>query len=120
MLLKSISSYNAIYLFSGSTDLRKSVDGLANIIKNDFKMDPFGNYLYLFCNRARNRLKGISWDKNGFCLCYKRLDGAGAKFQWPNDPDSVRDVKISQLRMLLDGLSVDPPRGFGEITARDF
>jgi len=83
-------------------------------------MDPFGNCLYLFCNRARNRLKGISWDKNGFCLCYKRLDGAGAKFKWPNNPETVRDIKIAQLRLLLDGLSVDPPRGFGEIAARDF
>ena len=120
MLLKNIADYSGIYLACGVTDLRKSVDGLANIVKQDFQMDPFGNYLYLFCNRARNRLKGLTWDRNGFCLCYKRLDGAGAKFQWPSSPGAVRGVEIAQLRFLMDGLSVDPPKGFGEIPARDF
>jgi len=96
------------------------VDGLANIIKNDFEMDPFGNYLYLFCNRARNRLKCLSWDRNGFCIYYKRLDGDGAKFQWPNNSENVRDIKVSQLEKLMDGLPVDPPQGFGEVSSRDF
>ena len=120
MLLKENSGYAGIYLACGATDMRKSVDGLANIIKQDFKMDPFGNYLYLFCNRGRNRLKGLCWDRNGFILCYKRLDGADARFQWPKDPEELRDISLSQLRMLLDGLSIDPPKGFGDITARDF
>ena len=95
MLLKNITDYNGIYLACGITDLRKSVDGLANIAKHDFEMDPFGNYLFLFCNRARNRLKGLTWDKNGFCLYYKRLDGEGAKFRWPNDSETARNIKIS-------------------------
>jgi len=135
MLLKNIHSYNEIYIACGATDLRKAVDGLANIVRQDFQMDPFGNYLFLFCNRARNRLKGLTWDKNGFCLYYKRLDGDGAKFNWPNDTEAVRDIKIPQLRLLLDGFSVDPgcmaeqrfarnatrpPKGFGTVSARDF
>jgi len=121
MLLRNIRDYKGIYLSCGVTDLRKSVDGLANIVRNDFKMDPFGNYLFLFCNRARNRLKGLMWDKNGFCLYYKRLDGEGAKFRWPNNSDeAVRDIKVPQLQLLMDGFSVDPPQGFGDVTARDF
>ena len=83
-------------------------------------MDPFENYLFLFCNRRRNRLKCLCWDKNGFWLGYKRLDGAGAKFVWPRDPEAVRDISVAQLELLLSGVSVDPPRGFGEIAARDF
>ena len=120
MLLKNIGEYSAIYLACGVTDLRKSVDGLSNIIRQDFQMDPFGNFLFLFCNRSRNRMKGLMWDRNGFCLCYKRLDGAGARFKWPDKPEAVRGVTVSQLRMLLDGMSVDPPKGFGDISARDF
>jgi len=120
MLLKDIRSYSGIFLAIGATDLRKAVDGLANIVRQDFKMDPFGNYLFLFCNKARNRMKGLTWDKNGFCIYYKRLDGMGARFMWPNDPDAVRNISIKQLEMLLSGLSVDPPRGFGNIAARDF
>ena len=120
MLLRDIRSYSGIYLACGVTDLRKAVDGLANIVRNDFDMDPFENYLFLFCNRGRNRVKALSWDRNGFCLYYKRLDGEGARFQWPDKPETAHRIKASQLKMLLDGLSVDPPKGFGEITERDF
>jgi transposase len=118
--MKGINEYSIIYLACGSTDLRKSVDGLAQVIRQDFQMDPFENYLFLFCNKSRNRMKGLSWDKNGFCLCYKRLDGMGARFVWPNDTASVRGITVAQLRQLMDGLSIDPPRGFGEIAPRDF
>jgi len=120
MLLRDVRSFNNIYISCGSTDLRMSVDGLANIVRNDFKMDPFSNSLYLFCNQSRNRIKGLFWDHNGFCLCYKRLDGEGAKYQWPATPKAVRDIKVTELKMILNGLSVDPPRGFGNIAARDF
>jgi transposase len=96
------------------------VDGLAHIVKNKFQMDPFGNYLFLFCNKSRNKLKGLTWDRNGFWLCYKRLDGMGAKFAWPNTPEEVRDISAAQLENLLNDLSIDPPRGFGDITSRDF
>jgi len=121
MLLKNISEYSGIYLACGVTDLRKSVDGLAHIVKQDFEMDPFENYLFLFCNKRRNRMKGLCWDRNGFCLCYKRLDGMGAKFMWPDKLDAVRrDISVSQLKLLMGGLSVDPPRGFGAVSARDF
>jgi len=120
MLLKDIREYSGIFLACGATDLRKATDGLAHIVKQDFQMDPFGNYIFLFCNKTRSRLKCICWDRNGFWLCYKRLDGAGARFVWPNNPEAVRDISVAQLEMLLDGLSVDPPRGFGEIAARDF
>jgi len=120
MLLKDIREYSGIYLACGATDFRKSVDGLAHIVKQDFQMDPFGNYLFLFCNKSRNRMKCLCWDRNGFWLCYKRLDGAGAKFVWPDKLDAVRDISVAQLKLLLSGLSVDPPRGFGAVSARDF
>jgi len=120
MLLKDIRAYSGIYLACGATDLRKNVDGLSQIVKRDFEMDPFGNTLFLFCNRGRNRLKGLCWDRNGFWLCYKRLDGKGARFQWPENTTATREVKVEELKLLLSGMSVDPPRGFGVITARDF
>jgi len=120
MLIRDIHSYSGIFIACGSTDLRKSVCGLSNIIRQDFKKDPFENYLFLFCNRSCNRLKALSWDKNGFALYYKRLDGEGARFKWPRNSRELRDIKVTQLSLLLDGFSVDPPKGFGEISARDF
>jgi transposase len=120
MLLKNINEYSGIYLAVGSTDLRRSVDGLTHMVKQDFQMDPFGNYLFLFCNKNRNRLKALTWDKTGFCILYKRLDGMGAKFAWPKEQDALRSINVTQLKLLLSGFSVDPPRGFDEVAARDF
>ena len=119
-MLKDISSYDGIFLACGSTDMRKAVDGLAAIVKQDFGLDPFGNSLFLFCNRGRNRLKCLNWDTNGFILYYKRLDGAGAKFLWPKGEQDTRDISAAQLRKLLDGFSIDPPKGFDAVKARDF
>lgn len=116
-MLKDITSYDGVYLACGVTDLRLSVDGLSILVKQKFRMDPFGNYLFLFCNKRRNRLKGLSWDRNGFVL---RLDGTGAHFRWPKEPTDVRNITIRQLRLLMEGLSIDPPKGFGEVKARDF
>jgi len=118
--MKSIQEYGGIYIACVTVDFRKSIDGLAHMVKQELQMDPFSNYLFLFCNRNRNRLKCLCWDQNGFWLGYKRLDGMGARFIWPDSPEAVRNISISQLEMLLSGLSMDPPRGFGEISARDF
>jgi transposase len=119
-MLKPVESYDGIYLACGFTDLRKSVDGLAAMVKHDFGLDPFENSLFLFCNKGRNRLKCLNWDTNGFILYYKRLDGHGAKFMWPREQQDVRDITSLQLRKLLDGFSVDPPKGFEPVTAREF
>jgi transposase len=119
-MLRAAESFDAIHIAIGATDLRKNVDGLTIMIKQSFNLDPFSNSLFLFCNRARNRIKGIIWDKTGFIMIYKRLDGAGARFQWPTDETQVRGITSRQLTLLLDGFSVDPPKGFSEVTARDF
>ena len=44
----------------------------------------------------------------------------GARFAWPHNQEAVRNISVAQLELLLGGMSVDPPRGFGEVTARDF
>lgn len=120
MLLKNIADYDAIYLACGNTDLRKGIDGLAALVQQEYKLDPFANCLFLFCNRERNRLKGLCWDKNGFIMCIKRLDGHGARLKWPKTPDDIRSITPEQLSMLMEGLSIDPPKGFGEIKSRKF
>lgn len=119
-MLRSIDSYDAIYVSCGFTDLRKNVDGLAHLVKQGFNLDPFSNSIFLFCNRSRNRMKALVWDKNGFIMLFKRLDGAGARFNWPKDPVQVRSITKVQLEKLMDGFAIDPPKGFSEVTAREF
>lgn len=94
-----------VYLALGPTDLRKSIDGLALIVKERFKLDPFSRNLYVFCNRKRDKIKILEWDTSGFWLHYKRLEKD--KFRWP---DNIEGTHISiddrSFRWLLDGLSI--------------
>ena len=59
---------NRVYLACGSTDMRKSIDGLAAMVSFGFKLDVFGDSLFVFCNRGRDKLKILYWDTNGFWL----------------------------------------------------
>lgn len=107
-----------VYLARGSTDLRKSIDGLAVLVKEGFDLDPFSPNLFVFCNRGRDKLKILYWDQNGFWLFYRRLERG--KFQWPSDSQSPKPLKITrrQLRWLLDGLSLEQKQAHPEVTAR--
>ena len=77
-----------IFLACGATDMRKQINGLAAIIEGSFKLDPFDAVLFVFCNRARDRLKILEWDADGFWLYFKRLEKG--RFRWPSaDGDEV-------------------------------
>lgn len=106
-----------VYLARGSTDLRKSIDGLAALVQEEFNLDPFSSSLFVFCNRGRDKLKILHWDHNGFWLYYRRLERG--KFYWPSDRSSD-PLKISprQLRWLLDGLSLEQKQAHPVVTAR--
>jgi transposase len=106
-----------VYLARGSTDLRKSIDGLAAIVKEGFNLDPFSPSYFVFCNRNRDKLKILHWDHNGFWLYYRRLERG--KFQWPADNESTPlPISPRQLRWLLDGLSLEQRYAHREVTAR--
>ena len=60
-MLADISNVDAIYIVCGRTDMRKSIDGLCAIIKEQFSLE-IDHALYLFCGRKCDRIKGfLSW-----------------------------------------------------------
>ena len=67
-----------VYIVCGYTDMRRSIDGLAAIVKQNYGMDPYNQSLFLFCGRRRDRIKGLLWDEDGFLLLYKRLNDGGS------------------------------------------
>ena len=73
-----------VYIACGYTDLRRGIDGLANLVKSQFQMDPFQRALFLFCGRRRDRIKALYWEGDGFLLLYKRLESGS--FQWFRQP----------------------------------
>ena len=89
-----------VFLACGFTDMRKSIDGLAAIVQQNFQLDPFPNALFIFCGRRHDRLKALLWRGDGFLLLYKRLDNG--RFRWPQKQEDVISITEQQLRWLLD------------------
>lgn len=99
------SGFKKVYLATGFTDLRRGIDGLANIIRFQFKLDPYDkNTLFLFCGRRNDRIKALLWEGDGFLPMYKRLD-KGA-FRWPRSTDEAMSVTEDQYRMLMQGFEI--------------
>jgi transposase len=97
-----------IYLHRTPVDFRKAVNGLSEVIAQELSMNPFDESLYVFCNRGRDKLKILHWDKTGFVLWYKRLEKD--KFKWPIDESGeVIELTEQSLHWLLSGLTIRPP-----------
>lgn len=110
------TSIERVYLACGSTDMRKSIDRLAVLVKEVFDLDPFSPCLFVFCNRQRDKLKILHWEHNGFWLHYRRLERG--KFHWPMDNSTPLKINYRELRWLLDGLSLRQPKAHREVKAR--
>ena len=96
-----------VYLVAGATDMRKQIDGLAGIVVDVLAADPLSSHLFVFCNRARDKLKILYWHNNGFWLWYRRLERQ--RFWWPRQADApAMTLAVRELAWLLEGL--DPRR----------
>lgn len=103
-----------IYIITSFTDLRKGIDGYAHIVQDNFQLSPFQDALFIFCNRHRNKIKCLYWDKSGFWLWYKRLEEG--HFKWiKTEPMQVIEIDQKQLRWLLDGLKIEQKTAFKEL-----
>lgn len=102
--MKSFSSFTQIYLYRDMIDFRKGIYGLASIIQDELEISPFENYLFLFINSRRDRIKILYWDDTGFSLWYKILEKN--RYHWPKDLSSNSLVISNKdLKQFLKGLN---------------
>ena len=103
------SGFKKVYLAMGFTDLRRGIDGLATIVRFQFKLDPYDkNTLFLFCGRRCDRIKALLWEGDGFLMMYKRLENG--QYQWPRNEDAARKITQQEFRWLTEGLTLDPKK----------
>lgn len=108
--------FDKVYLATGHTDMRKSIDGLAVMVKEVFKLDPFSPALFVFCNKSKNKIKLLFWEHNGFWMYYRRLETG--RFIWPKDENcETITIGIRELNWLLDGLSITQKQAHQKVTA---
>lgn len=83
-------------------DFRKGSEGLAALVREEMKSDPFCGAVYVFRAKRADRVKLIFWDGTGMCLFAKKFEDG--KFQWPRMEDGVIHLSAAQLSALLEGL----------------
>lgn len=83
-------------------DMRRAIDGLSILIADAFHQNPVSEYLFVFRNKRGDKIKILYWDRNGFCLWYKRLEKG--RFYFPPIQTDCLVMTSSQLNWLLDGL----------------
>jgi transposase len=94
-----------VYLCCECVDLRKSINGLSILVEQTLGLDPFAPQLFVFCNRKRDKIKILYWERTGFVLWYKRLEKN--RFAWPLSGDEeVVTLTGRELNWLLDGIDV--------------
>ena len=85
--------------------MRKSIDGLAILVESELALSPMMEALFVFCNRGRDKIKILYWERNGFVLWYKRLEKQ--RFRWPRQSDFNYEQRDGRdLNYLLDGFDI--------------
>lgn len=100
----TISPSVKVFLVAGVTDMRKSFDTLAAIVSGTLLEDPYSGFLYVFCNRKRDRLKILFWQKSGFWLYARRLEKG--TFAWPETSQPTIEMTTEELTLLLGGIDL--------------
>jgi transposase len=98
-----------VFLAVGPTDMRRSIDGLAALVRDRLRLEPLSGHLFLFRNRRGDRLKILVWDRSGFWVLYKRLEQGS--FAWPGAEEAEPvEMRGTDLMLLLSGVDLGGTR----------
>ena len=98
----SISPATRVFLARTPIDGRKSFNGLSVLIKETLEQEPTSGFLFVFINKARNRLKILFWDDSGLVLCTKRLESG--RFGVPGGQGLSQCLRPEELTLLMHGI----------------
>ncbi len=109
-----LSSAVRAYVCAEPTDMRKSIDGLSQLIKPVFGADAFGGQVFVFLGKRRNKVKLLWWDRHGFFLLYKRLE----RGRFPKSDELARDgLSTLELMAFLEGIDLSRARRLPAVAA---
>jgi transposase len=108
----------SIWLYPKPIDFRKQMDGLVILVSSHLDLNPTSGQIFLFRNRSANKIKLLWWERNGFWLCYKRLEQG--KLQFPSKSDTALLLTGEQFSWLLSGLDFTQHKLLPEVKAVNF
>lgn len=91
-----------VLVATGPVDFRKGAEGLAALVKDQMRLEPFSGVVFVFRAKRADRIKLLWWDGTGVCLLIKRLEEG--HFHWPKAEDATMRLSAAQLSALLEGL----------------
>jgi transposase len=100
-----LATPSRIYLAMAPTDMRKQENGLWGVVRASLNADPADGSLFVFVNKARDRVKMLHWDGTGVWVISKRLERG--RFRWPASTTAGRlSLEPEALTMLLAGIDL--------------
>ena len=78
---------------------------MALLARDLLHQDPLSGALLIFTGRRRDRLKALWWDRNGYCILYKRFHKSTFELPVPLEANGGVSVRIDgqKLAALLAG-----------------
>jgi transposase len=95
-----------IYLAAQPTDLRKSFDSLAAVVREGLRGDPLSGDIFVFRNKAADRIKLLVWEEDGYAIWYKRLEAGSYHFPSATGEPPRVEIRPADLVMLLAGIDL--------------
>lgn len=114
----TINEQTEIYISNKPVDMRKAIDGLSMLVVEVLEKNPQDDALYIFYNKAKDKVKILMWHKNGFILFYKRLEKG--KFKFPKLGDNNFIINKKQLTWLIAGLDFLLMEEFKELNYKNY
>jgi transposase len=100
-----------VYLCLTACDMRKSFDGLHQLVRDYLELDAFAGHLFVFTSRRRDRLKILYWDRDGFAVWSKRLEEGTYAMPLENSVgEHRREITAQELGALLSGIDLSQAR----------
>jgi len=99
-----------IFLCMQHADMRRSFDGLAQMVREFLGADPLSGHLFVFRSKRGDRVKLLYWDTDGLAIWYKRLEEGTFRFPDARADGHGIEIRAADLAMLLDGVDLDSVR----------
>ncbi len=110
MSLLSLPSSLRYYLYNGTTDIRRSYNGLTMVVRSELGRSALNGDVFIFFNKHRNQAKLLLWEGDGFGICQKRLEKGSFELPRHGEDGPGMTLTHQQLHFILQGVDLKSVR----------
>jgi transposase len=102
----SLSASSRYFLYRHQSDMRKGFDGLSGLVRDALQKDPLSGDVFIFFNKRRNQVKLLLWERDGFSIYHKRLEGGTYELPSLSCSSTSVELRSDELMLILQGISL--------------